>query len=120
MKFIFNDSKLKYIRQELRASQTKVERILWRYLRRNQMCGIRFFRQYSIGPYIIDFYCPKLRLAVELDGSQHAEEEQRIYDKERTRYMRNCKIKVIRFWNEEVTNNTEGVVQVISKKVTNL
>jgi len=78
---------------------------IWGYLRNKQFYGLKFFRQYSVGPYILDFYCPRLRLGVELDGGQHAEEEIREYDMARSEYLRAQEIEVIRFWNNEVMKN---------------
>ena len=95
----------------MRRSQTKVEKILWWHL--NQLNENRFFRQYGVGPYIIDFYCPKARLAIELDGESHLPEDQKSYDIERTRYLEGCDIKVIRFWNSDVANDLESVLEKI-------
>lgn len=78
--------------------------------------GLKFFRQYSVGPYILDFYCPRLYLAIELDGSQHLEQEQREYDKERSYYLSQRRITIMRFWNNDVLRNTETVVEKIQKE----
>lgn len=69
MKFTYNDEILKLRRKELRKSETDAEKIIWKYLRNKQFYGIKFLRQYSVGPYIVDFYCPFDRLAIELDGA---------------------------------------------------
>jgi len=69
MKYLQNDPALKQRRRELRRNQTDAEKALWAYLRNKQFYGMKFFRQYSIGPYILDFYCPNMKLAVELDGN---------------------------------------------------
>lgn len=78
------------------------------------MAGHRFFRQYSTGPYILDFYCPKLRLAIELDGPIHLKSDNQDYDQERTIYLENLDIKELRFRNEEINNNLPEVLQRIS------
>ncbi len=77
---------------------------------------MKFFRQYSAGPYILDFYCPEVKLAVELDGSQHAEDESREYDEYRSDYLKAPGIETIRFWNNDVLQNTEGVLQSIAER----
>lgn len=71
MKFVRNDPVLKQRRRELRRNQTDAGKALWMKVRNRQLFGLRFFRQYSIGPYILDFYCPMEKLAIELDGGQH-------------------------------------------------
>ncbi|KKT41687.1 MAG: hypothetical protein UW30_C0005G0001 [Candidatus Giovannonibacteria bacterium GW2011_GWA2_44_13b] len=87
MKHIYNNKILRDRRKELRYNQTKTERILWRCLSREQLGNKRFFRQYSVGGYILDFYCPKARLAIELDGGSHIPSEQKLYDTERTKSL---------------------------------
>lgn len=82
------------------------------------MDGFRFCRQFSAGPYILDFYCPKHRLALELDGSQHAERNHIIYDNRRTHYLSQNKIHVIRFWDNEIFENIEGVLAKILEYLT--
>src|SRR5262245_39985107 len=103
MKFTFNDSRLKQRRQGLRRNQTDFERIIWSRLKNRQCSGLRFFRQYSVGAYILDFYCPKLQLAIEIDGGQHSESKE--YDQIRTEYLKAHNITELRFWNNEVINN---------------
>ncbi|MCB0119709.1 MAG: endonuclease domain-containing protein [Anaerolineales bacterium] len=95
---------------ELRKELTPAEAKLWAYLRNDQL-GVSFRRQHAIGNYIPDFVCIEKKLIIELDGSQHLEQEE--YDKERTQYLESQGYKVIRFWNNEVTNNIEGVILVI-------
>ena len=110
---LYNHSILKDRRKQLRKDQTDCERIIWHLIRNKQCNGFKFYRQYSVGPYILDFYCPKLRLAIEVDGGQHNEDLQKEYDKERTAYLSGNNIKEIRFWNNEVIENLEGVYQKI-------
>ena len=118
MKFLRNDPALKKRRRELRRSQTEAEKMLWARLRNKQFYGIKFFRQYSIGPYILDFYCPRMKLAVELDGGQHNESENKEYDSVRSEYLKSHGINVTRFWNNEVLLNREGVLAKLRLKVT--
>ena len=91
---------------ELRKESTPAERRLWAYLRNNKLNGINFRRQHAIGRYIVDFVSIKHKLAIELDGSQHLEQEE--YDIERTQYLESQGYKVIRFWNNKVLNDIEG------------
>src|SRR5438105_4749211 len=107
MKFLYNDPKYKERRRELRKSQTDVEKTLWSKLRNKQCNGFKFYRQYGLGDYILDFYCPKLRLSIELDGSQHAETKE--HDQIRTDYIVANDIRELRFWNNEVIENLDGV-----------
>jgi very-short-patch-repair endonuclease len=99
--------------RELRREQTEAERLLWRMLRGRQLGGYKFRRQRPFGPYILDFYCPNKRLAVELDGGQHASAEQVQYDIERTEYLHKAGIHVLRFWNHQVLQEPEAVLQEI-------
>lgn len=95
---------------ELRKEPTPAEAKLWLRLRNDQL-GVTFRRQHAIGNYIPDFCCPKAKLVIELDGSQHLGQAE--YDAERTRYLEAQGYKVIRFWNNDVMNNIEGVMLAI-------
>ncbi len=110
MGFLKNDPALKERRRELRQNQTDAERVFWARVRNRQFFGLRFFRQYSIGPYILDFYCPASKLAVELDGSQHNRTEAREYDAARSEFLNAHGIEVIRFWNDEILREIEGAL----------
>ena len=94
----------------LRKTQTSTEKILWQKLRGSNL-GIKFRRQYPINTYILDFYAPKIGLAIELDGSIHNENKE--YDEERTKYLNSKHIKVLRFWNSEIENNLENTLNKI-------
>ncbi len=118
MKFLRNDPTLKQRRRELRRNQTDAERALWAKVRNKQFFGIRFFRQYSIGPYIVDFYCPTVKLAVELDGGQHSRSDNREYDTIRSEYLRTQGIDVMRFWDNEVLLDIQSVLSKLVLKVT--
>jgi len=100
------------IRRELRGSMTKPEIILWQHLK-NKGIGYKFIRQYGIGSFVVDFYCPSKKLVIELDGSQHSEEQDKVYDQERTKFINSKNIKVLRFWNNEVFSNINGVLEKI-------
>ena len=113
-----NDPALKQRRRELRQNQTEAEKIFWGQVRNKRFYGKRFFRQYSIGPYILDFFCPELALAVELDGGQHNKVECREYDESRSNYLNAQGIVVMRFWNHEVLQNIDGVLLKLSDRVT--
>ncbi|MBM4307724.1 MAG: endonuclease domain-containing protein [Deltaproteobacteria bacterium] len=117
MKFLRNDPTLKPRRRELRRNQTDAEKALWAQLRNKQFYGIKFFRQYSIGPYILDFCCPTIKLVVELDGGQHNQPENRVYDETRSEYLKTKGIEVVRFWDNEVLLDMESVLTELSQKV---
>ncbi len=116
--FTYNRQQSKIRRGELRKGQTDVEDDLWQKLRRRQCLGYRWHRQYGVGQYILDFYCPALRLAIELDGWQHKDPLRRSYDKNRTSYLKELDITVIRFWDGEVIKNLNLVVQEIKYVIT--
>ena len=97
----------------LRKNATDAENLLWQLLRRNQMHGFGFRRQHSSGAYILDFYCHQAKLAIELDGGQHAEGAQLDHDEVRSAWLQAQGITVLRFWNNEALTNTEGVLQRI-------
>ena len=113
----YNDKTLKTRRRELRVNQTETEKIIWQKLRNRQINNIKFFRQYSIGAYIVDFYCSELRLVIELDGYQHNEENSFEFDKIREKFMESLDIKTIRFSNSDVLTNLDGVMEKIWREV---
>ena len=117
MNFLKNDPVLKDRRRELRRNQTDAERVLWAKIRNKQFFGMKFFRQYSFGSYILDFYCPEKKLAVELDGGQHNQPEGREYDAVRTNYLNAYGVEVVRFWNNEVLGEMDGVLARLELKV---
>jgi len=114
MTIIYNKIKNLEKRKLLRKNQTPQEIILWAHLRRNKY-GCKFKRQYSVGSYILDFYSPKNKLAIEIDGSQHLQNKE--YDKERSEYLLTLGIRVIRFWNNEINLNIDGVINKIISEV---
>ena len=109
-----NPKNTKTLRQELRASATPAEKLLWQYIKEKQIDHYRFRRQHGVGPYILDFYCLSLRLGIELDGNVHDDVIVQEHDLEREKYLKEIAgIHILRFENEEVTSNTEAVVEVI-------
>jgi very-short-patch-repair endonuclease len=110
--------KLKPIAQEKRRQPTEAEKTLWKYLRNRQLNGFIFRRQYCIGPFIVDFYCFKAKLVIEVDGEihQYKPEEDRI----REEYLENLKLKVLRFPNASVLNHTDTVLLQFKSYLTSL
>ena len=102
--------------RRLRRDMTNAERRIWSKLRNNQF-GIKFRRQVPFDKYILDFYCAKLKLCIELDGSQHYIEEGRKKDIARDRYLKAQGVEVIRFSDYEALSNTIGVLQTIYEKI---
>lgn len=95
---------------ELRKEPTPAEHKLWSRIRNDQL-EVNFRRQHAIGNFIVDFVCVKKKLIIELDGSQHLEQQE--YDEERTKHLESQGYKVIRFWNNDVMNNIDSVLNVI-------
>ena len=100
-------------RKQLRHYSTAAEAVLWKNLKSGQLSGKKFRRQESIGPYIVDFYCPESRLIVELDGAGHFTENGAEYDAKRTEYFREQDFRVIRFENKTVYRDLEYVLETI-------
>ena len=105
------DQQTKERSRALRKNATDAERILWHHLRRRQLNGHRFRRQQPIGPYIVDFYCHDKQLIIEVDGGQHSEEQ--VYDAKRTQWLEQNGFQVLRFWNHEVMNRNDVVLEAI-------
>ncbi|MBU6955031.1 endonuclease domain-containing protein [Hahella sp. HN01] len=113
---LFNPRYLKQRRQDLRNNLTDPEKRLWQKLRGSQL-GVKFRRQHGIGHYIADFYCASCSLVIEVDGDSHYTPDALEYDRERNNYMQSLGIDVIRFSNEEVMKNIDGVLQAIQKQI---
>lgn len=109
----FNDKSDLGVRRKLRKNMPAPEIILWQKIRAGQISGIKFRRQYSIQKYVVDFYCPSRRLAVEIDGESHYTGEAIKYDEARQRTIEANNIKILRFTNKEVMDNIEGVISKI-------
>ena len=115
---IYNILSKKEHRKELRHSSTAVEAILWKYLQGRKLAGKKFRRQASIGPYIVDFYCPECRVIVELDGAPHFTERGAERDARRTEYLNECGIRVIRFENKMIYRDLTLVLEEIERNLT--
>ncbi len=114
MSELINQSQVKNKRQKLRNNLTKPEEVLWYYIRKRQILGIKFRRQCSIGKYIVDFYSFEKKLAIEIDGDSHFEsKEAEKHDKDRTKFIESQGIQVIRFFNTDIMKNIEGCIEVL-------
>lgn len=110
---IYNRKETKTLRSNLRQKQTDAERILWSRLRNKQMNGFKFFRQYGIGRYIADFYCPRIKVVIEIDGGGHYTKEGQEYDAIRSEALKSSGISILRFSNTEVLNQLDSVLERI-------
>lgn len=118
MTLIFNKQEAKGIRRKLRSNMPKAEVMLWARLKGKQLGGLKFRRQYSIGSYVVDFYCPAVRLVVEVDGETHLDSVAKIQDAERQRAIEAVGLRVIRVLNTDVYQNLEGVLEQILHEAT--
>ena len=114
---VHNLKKLETYRKELRNNPTKAESKLWKVLSNRQLEGKKFRRQHSIDNYIVDFYCPSERLAIEIDGGIHENTVNQTYDYERTTNLNKYGIRVLRFSNEAVIKNIELVLESIRSEI---
>ena len=114
------DPRLLTLARKLRKELTDAEELLWLLLRNRQFCGLKFRRQHPIAPYVLDFYCDEERLGIELDGGQHNEPDKKQTDKERTAFLERKGIKIIRFWNNEVLQKTETVLEHLYNSINSL
>ena len=116
---IFNCKESKEKRRALRKNLTEAEKTLWKKLRGKRLEGLKFFRQYGIGAYIADFYCPQRKLVIEVDGGQHFSEEGKDYDAQREYYMNSLCMYTLRFSNLDILKNLEGtwerIIQVVKE-----
>ena len=101
--------------KSMRRSPTDAEAMLWRHLRAHRLSGSKFRRQQPIGPYIVDFVCLERRIVIEVDGGQHFGSE---VDERRDAWLRDQNFRVLRFWNNDVLQNIEGVLEKILSFVT--
>ncbi len=102
------------VARKLRGTMTDAERRLWSHLRASQLGGTKFTRQHPIGDYVVDFACRSARIAIELDGGQHADSA---IDEMRTQVIEAHGYRVIRFWNTDVLQNTDGVLIAIQEEL---
>jgi len=103
--------------RRLRSNLTDAENLLWFRLRRKQLCGVQFYRQKPIGNYVVDFYAPSVRLAIEVDGDQHFEDEHQKKDRIRDLYLATLDLKVLRFDNLRVLQAIDDVVGAIWNEI---
>jgi very-short-patch-repair endonuclease len=107
---IFNHKTQKPKWQYLRNNATNAERRLWKKLKGKQFFGLKFRRQHGIGPYIVDFYCPEIRLVIEVDGVTHSTRAEKEYDRQSEEYIRQFGVEIVRFTNSAVYRNLELVL----------
>jgi very-short-patch-repair endonuclease len=108
---------LKQLSRQLRANMTDAERQLWSKVKMRRLKGYQFYRQKPIGDYIVDFFCPKAKLVIEIDGSHHLVGETIDYDRIRDDYMSSLGLRVLRFANADVLTHTDSVVERIGKEI---
>lgn len=120
MGILYNQKKQNLKRKMLRDNCPEAERILWSYLKGKQILGYKFRRQFSIGTYVLDFYCPSLKLAIEVDGEYHNTKNQKEIDLERQKVIEEYNIIFLRFKNYEIFTNIIGVIKKIKNKVIEL
>jgi len=106
-----NTQRGKTFARKLRKSETDAERKIWQQLRSHNLNGAKFRRQHPIGPYVVDFICINEKLIIELDGSQH--QQQQDYDAARTAFLEQSGYRVLRFWDDDVLLRTDDVMQAI-------
>ncbi|MDP2207974.1 MAG: endonuclease domain-containing protein [Bacteroidota bacterium] len=116
----FNNQEEKGKRRQLRKNQTFCENIIWIHLRNRQLLGVKFRRQYSVDKFVIDFYAPEIKLAVEIDGEVHDLPGQKDYDKDRQEYIEEFGIKFIRITNEELLGNPNSAFEKIESEIKKL
>ena len=110
----YNNLNLKTFAKSNRKESTKSEKIIWNLIR-NKKINARFRRQHQIGDYVVDFVSIEKKLIIEIDGGQHNNEQDVKYDEKRTLFLKNLGFKVIRFWNNDVLNNLDGVYDIINE-----
>jgi very-short-patch-repair endonuclease len=112
-KMVHYNKKLKTLARKLRKNMTDAEQLLWSKIRRKQIRQYQFYRQRIIRNYIVDFYCPKARLVIEIDGGQHYSEEGVELDKLRDKHLADLGLRVVRLSNMDVLQNIDGVLEYI-------
>lgn len=113
-----NRSRQTPFRRNLRTQQTRTEAVLWSYLRDRRLLGKKFRRQYGIGRYVVDFFCAEDQLVVEVDGDSHFSLAAQYYDQQRTDFFFALGITTVRFTNQEVLQDTEGVLERLKTLLT--
>lgn len=110
---LFNQKIHNDIRRKLRNETPRAERLLWQKLKGGQLMGYKFRRQYGVGPFVVDFYCPAIKLAIEVDGDSHFLPGVTEQDKAREAYLKSKGISILRFLNTDVYRNLSGVLETI-------
>ena len=105
------------LKRRLRSNMTCPETRLWLRLRARQLQGLKFRRQHGIGPYIVDFYCPEQSLVIEVDGDSHADADQILKDRQRAKYLQSLGLHVIRYVNDDILKNLDGVMEDLAKRL---
>lgn len=113
---LFNKREYASRRKVLRKKMTPAEIFLWSKLKNKQLSGLKFRRQYGIGPYVVDFYCPELKLALEVDGDVHGYGQKAAADRDRQKAIESSGARVLRYGNREVLQNINGVLEDILRK----
>lgn len=116
----YNRKELKTRRQELRRNQTKAELKLWEYIRNRQIEGIKFRRQFSIDNFVVDFYSPELKFAIEADGDTHFKDEEVLKDVRRQKHLEKYGIRFLRFTNIEILEAPDFVINKIRENIKKL
>jgi adenine-specific DNA-methyltransferase len=116
-KFALDPRILSFAREQ-RQNHSDAESLLWAILRARRFCGMKFRRQHAIAGYILDFYCDAAKLAIELDGGQHNTDQARRYDADRSLFLQERGIVVLRYWNHEVFEELESVLESIYSALT--
>jgi len=116
----YNKRKMEERRKALRHKQTQAEAKLWDLVRNRRCLNVKFRRQYSVDYYILDFYAPEIKLAIEVDGGVHNINDQQEYDRNREEYLESFGISIIRFTNEEILTKREDVIRQIKQKINKL
>jgi very-short-patch-repair endonuclease len=114
---LYNKVSERYKRRSLRSNMPKAEALVWARLRDRQVEGCKFRRQYSVGAFVVDFYCPELKLAVEIDGPSHSRDGVPEYDTERQLFLEGKGITVVRVTNERVYQDLDGAIGLIVEAI---
>ncbi|MEH2173445.1 endonuclease domain-containing protein [Nostoc sp.] len=117
---LYNKTSEKEKRRSLRNNMPSAEKIVWEKLKNRQIYGCKFRRQYSIDVFVVDFYCPELKLAIEIDGDSHFQEGVQVYDYERQCFLESKGTCFLRFTNQQVYQELEGAIAIIAQTVCQL
>lgn len=113
----YNKKEQTPLRRMLRKNLSKAEAVMRKHLSRKQMCGCKFRRQHGFDRYVVDFYCPELKLAIEIDSESHFQSGAVEYDREREKYIKAFGVRMLRFQNSDVYQNLNGVLEEIHEEI---